>query len=71
MLNENFVKTIETSLKKHWDLPALSDYQGQPLSYGDVAAQIIRLHAIFRKNHAGHCHEGMCGKQAWSKPDGH
>jgi long-chain acyl-CoA synthetase len=51
MLTENFVKMIETSLKKHWDLPALSDYQGQPLSYGEVAAQIARLHSIFRKNH--------------------
>jgi long-chain acyl-CoA synthetase len=51
MLTENFVKTIEMSLKQHWDLPALSDYQGQPLSYGEVAAQIARLHAIFRKNH--------------------
>lgn len=51
MLTENLVKTLETSLKKHWDLPALSDYQGQPLTYRAVAGQMLRLHAIFQKTH--------------------
>ena len=47
MLTDNLVKTIEASLRDHWDLPALSDYQHEPLTYGAVAAQIIRLHQLF------------------------
>lgn len=50
MLTENLVKTIEASFRNHWDLPALSDYQREPLTYGAVAAQVIRLHQLFEQH---------------------
>ncbi len=49
MLNENFVKILETSIKKNWNLPSLSDYEGKSLSYGKVAENILRLHYIFHE----------------------
>jgi hypothetical protein len=27
-LNQSIVRTMEMALKEHWDLPALTDYQG-------------------------------------------
>ncbi|HOW31626.1 MAG TPA: AMP-binding protein [Bacteroidales bacterium] len=50
MLNENFVRYIEDSLRKNWDLPALNDYGGESFKYGDVAAQIIRLHELMKQS---------------------
>lgn len=48
MVEYNFVKEfVEKSIKEHWALPALSDYQGGTYTYGDVAKQIHRLHQIF------------------------
>ena len=51
VLSEQLVNTLESSIKQHWDSPAFSDYQGAVFSYGDVAGEIFRLHAIFRKAH--------------------
>jgi len=47
MFKENFTTMIETSLKENWDLPALSDYKGDTLSYGDCARKIQHLHRLF------------------------
>ena len=51
MLKENFVEMIEESIKQNWALPAFSDYEGKPLSYGKVAEKILWLHYIFDKSH--------------------
>ncbi|HNX42798.1 MAG TPA: AMP-binding protein [Bacteroidales bacterium] len=48
MLQENFVKYIEDSLKKNWELPALADYNGESYKYSDIAVQITRLHEFLR-----------------------
>lgn len=37
------------SFNKNWDRPALSEYPGDILSYGDVAAEIVRLHILFEE----------------------
>lgn len=50
MINENFVEMIQESIKKHWDLPAFSDYEGAAQSYGKVAEKILWLHHIFQKS---------------------
>ena len=47
----SFNKMLETSFKKHWNSPALSDYKGITLHYRDVARRIEKLHLIF----------GICG----------
>jgi long-chain acyl-CoA synthetase len=49
MIPENFIKYIETSLKENWDLPALSDYQGEDYKYSDVARKIARIHIMFEE----------------------
>ncbi|MCP5108758.1 MAG: long-chain fatty acid--CoA ligase, partial [bacterium] len=52
MLKENFVETIQESIKNNWDLPAFSDYEGTAaLTYGDVAQKILWLHYVFQKSH--------------------
>jgi len=49
MIPENFIKYIETSIKENWDLPALSDYQGEDYKYSDVARKIARIHIMFEE----------------------
>ena len=43
----DFVDLIAESLKKNWDLDALTDYQGVTLQYKDVARKIEKLHILF------------------------
>jgi long-chain acyl-CoA synthetase len=49
MLSEKLVDYIEGSLRKNWNIYALSDYKGERFSYSDVAKQIIRFHNLFEK----------------------
>ena len=51
MLNENFVETLQESIKKNWNLPAFSDHKGSPITYGEAAEKIIWLHHVFKKMH--------------------
>ena len=44
---QDFVGYIAESLKKNWDLDALTDYQGVTLQYKDVARKIEKLHILF------------------------
>lgn len=47
--NENFIKIYERSFSDNWDLPALTDYPtSKTLTYKDLAAEIARLHLLFR-----------------------
>jgi long-chain acyl-CoA synthetase len=48
-MDNRFLKLIETSIKVHWDLPALTDHNGQTLYYRDAAREIARLHILFRE----------------------
>ncbi|PID92335.1 MAG: long-chain fatty acid--CoA ligase [Bacteroidetes bacterium] len=47
MIEKNFIKMYEESLINNWDLPALSDYQGDIFSYRDLAVEIRRLHMLY------------------------
>lgn len=47
MITQSFNKTIEASIKKNWDCPALSDYKGVTIYYRDVARRIEKIHIIF------------------------
>ncbi|HEX2934452.1 MAG TPA: AMP-binding protein [Bacteroidales bacterium] len=50
MIKENLVLYFEQSIKQNWEKPALSDYKGTTLTYGDVAVQIAKIHLLFERN---------------------
>ena len=49
MIKENFIELYENSFRQNWHLPALSDYQGKPYTYGDVARHVARLHILYEQ----------------------
>jgi len=49
MIKENFIQLYAESLAKNWDLPAVSDYHGDTFTYGEMAAQIARLHILLEQ----------------------
>ncbi len=46
MITQSLNKTIEESIKKNWNCPALSDYKGVTLYYRDVARRIEKIHIM-------------------------
>ncbi|MDR0961870.1 MAG: AMP-binding protein [Mediterranea sp.] len=46
-MDHSFIAYIEDSVKKNWDLPALTDYNGASLHYKDVARKIEKVHIMF------------------------
>ena len=45
---KSLVKLYENSLKDNWQIQALADYQGESLTYSQVANQIARIHVVFK-----------------------
>lgn len=48
-MDKSFLSYVEQSVKEHWNLDALSDYQGSTLKYKDIAKGIAQLHILFEK----------------------
>lgn len=48
MYTDSFIANIETGIKNNWDLPALSDYKKESITYSEVARRIARLHVFFK-----------------------
>ncbi len=48
-MKNRFLGLIEDSLKAHWELPALTDYQGETFYYKDIAAEIYQLHILLEQ----------------------
>lgn len=46
----SFNSFIEKSIIDHWDLDALTDYQGATLQYKDVARKIEKMHILFENS---------------------
>ena len=44
---QDFNQNLEESIKKNWDLDALTDYEGSTYQYKDVARKIEKLHILF------------------------
>ena len=42
-------KMLENSIRKNWDRPALSNYQGATLKYSDVARRLAKLQIAFEQ----------------------
>ncbi|MBI9106130.1 MAG: AMP-binding protein [Spirochaetales bacterium] len=49
MLERNFVKTIEKSLKDNWTLPCFSNFEADTHSYADIAESFLIFHEVFKK----------------------
>jgi len=49
-MEQSFIAFIENSIKKNWDLDALTDYKGATLQYKDVARKIEKLHIILEES---------------------
>jgi len=50
IMDKSFIAFIENSIKKNWDLDALTDYNGATLQYKDVARKIEKLHILFENS---------------------
>ena len=61
-MEQSFIAFLEDSIKKNWDLDALTDYKGATLQYKDVARKIEKLHIIFELS--VHSPIWNCGKLA-------
>lgn len=46
---QSLIKLIEDSIKRNWDLNALTDYQGITLQYKDVARKIEKIHIAMQE----------------------
>jgi long-chain acyl-CoA synthetase len=49
MVKENLVQNIEESIRKNWNYPAFSDYDGESVNFSEVAERIRWFHMIFEK----------------------
>ncbi|MBN1637656.1 MAG: AMP-binding protein [Ignavibacteriales bacterium] len=49
MLQEKFLIDLQNSIKKNWNSPAISNYEGDTLTYGQLADKIFWLHSVFEK----------------------
>ncbi|MCI1683395.1 MAG: AMP-binding protein [Bacteroides sp.] len=49
-MEQSFIAYIENSIKRNWDLDALTDYKGATLQYKDVARKIEKIHIIFEQS---------------------
>ena len=48
-METSYLKLIEYSIKEHWHLPSLTDYEGAEHNYKDVARWIEKLHILFEE----------------------
>ena len=49
-MEKSFLSLIENSIKKNWDLDALTDYKGATLQYKDLARKIEKLHILLEES---------------------
>lgn len=62
---ESFIAFIEESIKKNWDLDALTDYKGATLQYKDVARKIEKLHILLKESGVEKGDEiAVCGRNS-------
>lgn len=50
MLKETVSQYFEDAIRLNWDITALSDYQGDSFTYGDIAATIACMHRFFESS---------------------
>ncbi|HEX2967998.1 MAG TPA: AMP-binding protein [Bacteroidales bacterium] len=50
MIPERIVGYIEQSIRKNWEIEALSNYREKGYSYMEIAEKILKLHLLFRES---------------------
>lgn len=48
MIKERLIGYIEQSIRKNWDIEALSNYREKGYTYREIAEKILRLHIFFK-----------------------
>ena len=49
MIQQNLIKLYEESFRESWEIPALSDYKGPEITYGELSGRIARTHLLFKE----------------------
>ncbi len=47
MTDTKLIPYIVESIQTYWDMPALTDYPGKAMSYGDAGRRIMWLHRLY------------------------
>ena len=64
----SLIKMFEDSFRRHWNNKALSDFQGETITYGELAERVARLHVLLEDAGIGKGDKvALCGKNclAW------
>ena len=65
MIDKSLIKSVENSMRNHWDFPALSDYKGSTYHYKDVAVLIAKIHILFEEGGLAKGDKvAICGKNS-------
>lgn len=46
---DSIILMIQDTIQRHWEHPALTDFQGQSLEYRDVARKVAKLHILYER----------------------
>ena len=49
MIKERFITYVEESIRKNWDIEALSNYREKGYTYKEIAEKIVKIHMVFRE----------------------
>jgi len=49
MIKERLIGYIENSIRKNWDIEALSNYKETGYSYKEIAEKILKLHILYKE----------------------
>ncbi len=64
-MQNSFNKYIEQTIRKHWDLPALTDFQGTTYHYKDVARRMAKIHIMLEAAGIKHGDKvAICGRNS-------
>ncbi len=62
---KTLIAYVQSSLRKNWELQALTDFHGQSTSYRDVARKIAKLHILFESAGIQHGDKiALCGRNS-------
>ena len=64
-MQNSFNKYIEQTIRKHWDLPAITDFQGTTYHYKDVARRMAKIHIMLEAAGIKHGDRvAICGRNS-------
>ena len=49
MISERFITYVEESIKKNWEIEALSNYREKGYTYKEIAEVMVKHHIVFRE----------------------